>query len=209
MLIALGACSRRDSRLDTAADLMYPHPDSALALLDSIDPATLAGDRNRAYYALLYSQAQNKNHIYPTSDSLINIAVDYYTGHGPDSLRMLAHFFRSVAYNNMGTYRSAVFDGLIAKDIAEQLGQDYWIARASEEIANAYLNSYDMETGIRYSDIAIIYYNRTGYILNAHYVITDKATALSHKGDYTGAIDLLDSLYNNIALLIIIYMHMF
>ena len=116
MLVA-AACGH-DSRLDRADALMYPQPDKALALLDSIDPATLSGEADRARYALLYSQAQNKNNIYPASDSLIDIAVDYYDRSGHDSLRMLAHFYRSAIRNSAAAYHAALRDGLMAKDIA-------------------------------------------------------------------------------------------
>ena len=125
---------------------------------------------------------------------MANVAVSYYDHHGPDSLRMLAHFFRSVAYNNMALYRNALHDGLIAKDIADRLGHDYWTARACQEIANAYYSSHDMDATIRYSEIAINKFNKTGYFLNAQYIIIDKAMALTDKGDFSASINLLDSL---------------
>ena len=192
MLVA-AACGH-DSRLDRADALMYPQPDKALALLDSIDPATLSGEADRARYALLYSQAQNKNHIFPTSDSLIDIAVDYYDRSGHDSLRMLAHFYRSAIRNSAAAYHAALRDGLMAKDIAEQLDMPYWVARASQEIADAYYQSYDMDNAIRYSDIAARDFNRTGYHLNAQYVTVDKAISLSYRGFHDKAIQILDSL---------------
>ena len=77
-----------------------------------------SGDADRARYALLYSKTQNKNHIFPTSDSLIDIAVDYYDRSGHDSLRMLAHFYRSAIRNSAAAYHAALRDGLMAKDIA-------------------------------------------------------------------------------------------
>ena len=192
MLVA-AACGH-DSRLDRADALMYPQPDKALALLDSIDPATLRGEADRARYALLYSQAQNKNHIFPTSDSLIDIAVDYYDLSGHDSLRMLAHFYRSAIRNSAAAYHAALRDGLMAKDIAEQLDMPYWVARASQEIADAYYQSYDMDNAIRYSDIAARDFNRTGYHLNAQYVLVDKASAHINRGHYNEALRILDSL---------------
>ena len=194
MLVA-AACGH-DSRLDRADALMYPQPDKALALLDSIDPATLSGEADRARYALLYSQAQNKNNIYPASDSLIDIAVDYYDRSGHDSLRMLAHFYRSAIRNSAAAYHAALRDGLMAKDIAEQLDMPYWVARASQEIADAYYQSYDMDNAIKYSDIAARDFNRTGYHLNAQYVILDKAVALSHRGRYAESLRILDSMTN-------------
>ncbi|MBQ5750256.1 MAG: tetratricopeptide repeat protein, partial [Bacteroidaceae bacterium] len=63
--------------LDQAETLMNVAPDTALALLDSIDSHRL-GRADNARYALLRSQALDKNYIDITNDSLISIAVDYY-----------------------------------------------------------------------------------------------------------------------------------
>ena len=62
------------SVLLTEADaLMYESPDSALTILKSIGQADLQTEEHLAHYALLYSQALDKNYIDVTNDSLINI----------------------------------------------------------------------------------------------------------------------------------------
>ena len=62
--------------LDQAETLMNAAPDTALALLDSIDSQRL-GRADNARYALLRSHALETNFIDITNDSLISIAVDY------------------------------------------------------------------------------------------------------------------------------------
>ena len=64
-------------------------PDSsaaALRLLDSIDGGASMSDSHHARYALLLTQARYKNDLVPRNDSLIRIAVDYYSA-SSDSLR--------------------------------------------------------------------------------------------------------------------------
>ena len=51
---------------------------TALLTLRKID-ATSLNRHNTALYALLLTQAQYKNDIIATSDSLINIALDYFS----------------------------------------------------------------------------------------------------------------------------------
>ena len=53
-------------------------PDSALTVIQSIGADDLSSRELKAKHALLLSQALDKNFIDLTSDSLINIAVDYY-----------------------------------------------------------------------------------------------------------------------------------
>ena len=47
-------------------------------MLNTLSPDEMRQNRTRALYALLYTQAQEKNYVYETDDSLINIAVEYY-----------------------------------------------------------------------------------------------------------------------------------
>lgn len=65
--------------LDRAESYMEMHPDSALLLLKHIShPEKLRG-KQRADYALLLTQARDKNYLDSLqSDSLIKFAVDYY-----------------------------------------------------------------------------------------------------------------------------------
>ena len=78
-LLAVASCSRTDdARLAVAERQMAEHPDSALLTLRKID-ATSLNRHNTALYALLLTQAQYKNDITATSDSLINIALDYFS----------------------------------------------------------------------------------------------------------------------------------
>ena len=70
---------RYDTRLIHADSLLQEHePDSALLLLSAIDGATLRAANDRAYHALLLTQAQYRCYADITSDSTINVALDYY-----------------------------------------------------------------------------------------------------------------------------------
>lgn len=67
LLLFAMACStsgRVDTMLLEAESLMMEHPDSALAILDSISPSQLTSDRKRADYALLLTQARDKKWMY-------------------------------------------------------------------------------------------------------------------------------------------------
>lgn len=64
--------------LNWANTLINIAPDSALAILKSINNPSVLKGKAKADYALLFSQACDKNQIFHTNDSLICIAVDYY-----------------------------------------------------------------------------------------------------------------------------------
>ena len=76
----LAACTRSspNAQLVQADSLMQKFPDSALHFLEKIRPEELNSLEDRAYYALLVTQVQDKNYIFQENDSLIRIAVQYY-----------------------------------------------------------------------------------------------------------------------------------
>ena len=77
----LTACKDSKPITDTlhrAEALMNEHPDSAWAVLNTLSPDVMGRNSTRAHYALLYTQAQDKNYIDEVNDSLISVAVDYY-----------------------------------------------------------------------------------------------------------------------------------
>ena len=79
--------------LQDAEQYMQEHPDSSLHILARIDLSMIRREKTRAKYALLYSQALDKNYIDTDSDSLIRIAVDYSANHGLASDRVCALAF--------------------------------------------------------------------------------------------------------------------
>ncbi|MDE6262090.1 MAG: hypothetical protein K2M09_02150, partial [Muribaculaceae bacterium] len=80
MVLFMVGCtdSRVSEELIMAETIMEERPDSALAILREIDGSALSGE-SQARHALLLSQAYDKNYIDQMNDSLISIALDYYT----------------------------------------------------------------------------------------------------------------------------------
>lgn len=81
VLCVLTSCGRNDKIdecLNKAESCMSDTPDSALAILESIDSVHFDSRKQNARYALLKSMALDKNYIDRTDDSLVNIAVNYY-----------------------------------------------------------------------------------------------------------------------------------
>ncbi len=81
MFVVNSGCqpSRERRLLSHAEAVMEEHPDSAYKMLESIDTGALSSAGDKALYYLLMTQAMVKNDIPITSDSLIRIAVDYFS----------------------------------------------------------------------------------------------------------------------------------
>ena len=79
-LLLMAGCGRPaettlSAELQRAEDLMYPHPDSSLHILQAMTPPK--DELNHATWALLMTQAKYKCFV-DQSDSLVNIAHDYF-----------------------------------------------------------------------------------------------------------------------------------
>ena len=82
LLLACTACDRSTrhvtENLSQAEELIWTTPDSALHILESISTSRHLTGKEQADYALLLSLAQYRCYIPVSSDSLINLAIEYY-----------------------------------------------------------------------------------------------------------------------------------
>ena len=111
VLTACGSSADRASLV--AIDSLAMHnPDSACALLAAMPSDSLTTDDDKAYYALLTAIAEYKAQHQFTSDSTINIALNYYTHSGSDPDKRM---------------RSLLYKGCVMSELAEyKLAMDYY-----------------------------------------------------------------------------------
>lgn len=113
------ACNKPNSDLQQAEKLMGQHPDSALHILRRITANDISGKASRALYALLMSQAMDKNDIKSESDSLITIATNYYGANDPERAGY-AWFYHARTASNRGDAQEQADNLLKAQEYAEQ-----------------------------------------------------------------------------------------
>ena len=102
--------ARYDSRLAAADSLMHDHPDSALALVEAVNSASLTTEGDRAYRDLLLTQARYRCYITATSDSAISCALDYYRRHSGEREKLTrAYIYKGAVMEELGHPDSAMF----------------------------------------------------------------------------------------------------
>ena len=102
--------SKYDDRLVTADSLMPDSAARALSLLSQLDKEEFSHKADRAYYALLITQARYHCYQRATTDSIINIALDYYMRHEDETEKL----------TRVLTYKGAVMEELGQEDNAMQ-----------------------------------------------------------------------------------------
>ena len=197
ILLAMTCCGRHGAawrQMDAAEGLMESHPDSALRILDSIDPGSLGGQEEKARYALLKSMALDKNYIDTTDFKVLQPAIDYYPEHGTPDERLRTYYYQGRIYTNIADYESAMQLFMKAIDLREDVTDSLVLAHAYMALGTLNYNEYKIDAYIRNNiaaaDLYIKLNDRTvsairsytnaldGYILTRNKVKADSMLAV-------------------------------
>ena len=92
--ISLTSCSTTPSELKIAEQVMEVHPDSALHILQKLQPEKYNSDANKALYGILLFQALDKNDMTLQPDSFINFSISYYLKQEDKPNLAMAYFYK-------------------------------------------------------------------------------------------------------------------
>ena len=174
--------------LAKAEAIMYRYPDSALHILQGIQPDNPSNNEQYATWALLMTQAQYKNQI-EQSDSLINIAYSYFTKHDNAQRKALALYYKGILRHESHHAEDALSFYLEAATEIEKTN-DYQLGfLINSEVGLMYLyrklNDYAMEYFEKAHHNAELSDNQTYIAFSFIYI----ARAFSQKKQYNKAIE--------------------
>lgn len=117
-VLTLSSCASKDvtQALSRADELMWTKPDSALAVLESVDTLDLKTRAQRAEFSLLYTMAFDRNHLTIPNLHIIEPSVRYYERHGSKDTKMKMYFYLGVAQYDTGDLESAIVSYIRAKE---------------------------------------------------------------------------------------------
>ena len=191
------ACSRDKAAialLDSADSLMESLPDSALCILESINRDIITGNETKARYALLMSQALDKNYIDVTSDSLIATATRFYADR-PDSPELMKSlFYQARTYYNDGRFDRAAADATHAYEIAVKLDDPFWTGKTAELIADIFNCTYNYDECLNYRNIAVASYAKTGKQNFYQWALLNLSNDYINIGNYENARSIIDTI---------------
>ena len=174
--------------LAKAEAIMYRYPDSALHILQGIQPDNPSNNEQYATWALLMTQAQYKNQI-EQSDSLINIAYSYFINQDNAQRKALALYYKGILCHESHHAEDALSFYLEATTEIEKTN-DYQLGfLINSEVGLMYLyrklNDYAMEYFEKAHHNAELSNNQTYIAFSFIYI----ARAFSQKKQYNKAIE--------------------
>ena len=183
-LFVFGSCSHTPTaeELNKAEQLMTEAPDSAEKILNAIPRRNLKSRAQEARFALLYSQAMDKCYIDTDNDSLISVAVKYYSKRGSAHEKALAYYYESVVYRNAKNTDAQVESLVKAQQYAEKTtdhflngliyskqGQLYYFQfqfSEAEELFRKAVDAFDKANNIKNKMISLSNLSNALYFLN-------------------------------------------
>ena len=89
-------------------------PDSALVIIEQIEPSELSNKEERAKHSLLHSVALYKSYIDKSDFEILQPAIEYYKEHGTPTDKLLTNFHKGIIYQNQGNDAQAMISFLEA-----------------------------------------------------------------------------------------------
>ena len=149
--VLLAGCRQQQAdlpRLVELDSLITVAPDSAAALLEAIPADSLPTAADRAYHALLLTQAKYKADIHAYRLDTINLAVDYYAdGHDKDK-RTRSLLYKGCVMEELPQLDSAMYYYKYAEDMATQSGDTYHRGYALMRQASLFQSRYGKQQAI-------------------------------------------------------------
>lgn len=188
ILIILGCNGNKTTNklmpeLEQAEKVMFDHPDSALHLLESMEiPSSQTDKENHALWCLLVTQAQYKQALKISSDSLVRIAYDYYKPTNNARRKAMSALYMGGLNYNLGNIEESIRFYLEAKTEMEKtndyklgylimsgLGRIYLYRNLIEYAFEACQSAYNYsvkDSNLRYQMVSLQYLARCYCLLN-------------------------------------------
>ena len=173
--------------MDSAEQIMNDNPSQALNLLDSIDSKIIRSRASQARYALLYSETMYKNYIKAPNDSLIMIAVRYYSiGKDIDNL-FRSYYCLGCIYSDLNLIADAAVVLSQAEQLSIKIDDDYRIGLLYSQLGNVYSKSYDFQRAKDCYLKAVDHYGIVGKEKHKIYALSDVGGCSMQENDYDAA----------------------
>jgi hypothetical protein len=194
LLIILGAilavisfsCTSHEvkEKLAVSEEIMMSQPDSALTLIESIDPKQLHTDKDEALYGLLYTMATLKNNLPLQNDTLINYSVEYFDKKSDKKHLAMSLCYQGIVQQLSGYTYSALLSYLHALDVSEEIEDKFYNGLACRGIADIYSESYNSGDELAYAKREYDNFKAAGIQPFVNYAMLDLARAYHNNEEF-------------------------
>ena len=201
LTLCLVSCSHHSKHWETlisVESIMEERPDSALAVLQSIEIGDLSSKEEKGKRALLLSIALDKNEIRQTDFEILDPAIDYYKENGSSTEQMLTLFYQGQIHRINSQYAQALTCFCDAIKISDAPSNIHTIARVYDAQGDVYKSLAKWNETIKSKLFAADCFSKldnTDYCVSA---LLDVFYSYTQEGDFINAEKYLNESYDHI-----------
>lgn len=187
------SCSQSgiNQKLDSAEQCMNDAPEKALSILDNISQDALNTNEEKARYALLKSMALDKNYIDVQNDSLISIAVNYYSQRDDSDKKMKAYYYNGIVLKNMHNYPAAVISLEKAQREATVLNDNLYLGLIARNKGILFNRMANRTSALHNTEEAVRWFKSGGFDQYTAFGLLSLAIDYYNSREYDKALELL------------------
>lgn len=167
--------SALDNKLDDAEKVMNEFPDSALKILRGIEKGCLNSKAEQARFALLMSQALDKNYIDTTSFEILQPALDYFLKNVSPDEKLRTYYYQGRIFQNQENKDSAMQSFMRGREYCSNASDTLTMANLLVAQGTIFSITYKFEDFIKVNLEAAKLYSELG---RTDYEILSLANAL-------------------------------
>lgn len=191
--ILLVGCAREQELTDSliyAEKLLRRNPDSALAVLKKIDKERITSIDDKALYALIVTQAEDRYYISRSRDTLIYSITQLYKMTKNDFHQMLSYYYMARIKYNTNNYSQSILNLLDAESIAKRRGDNFYLGMIYRSFANIYSKIHNNVEYLNYSKASYDSFKRTGNQYYIDWAMLDIAKAYHSSKNYATSLNM-------------------
>ena len=193
--IILLSCSFQPRELSVAEQLIETAPDSALHILQGLNPTKYRFDNNRALYGLLMIRALDKKMLPLKPDSLLDFSIDYYMNHPDNDLLASCYFYKGRMCKYAFQYESAIIFYLKALDIVNYNNSKLLNAKINFDLGDIFLAQRDFSKAREKYRVAYNYFSSENQKIFAFYCLNNIGKTYTQQKLYNKAYPYYYSVY--------------
>lgn len=168
-----------------------------MEILEAILADSLHNRADRAAYALLYTQALDKNYLDPTDDSLMTVALTYYEDCGDRARLTLCHYYQGIVRQYNRNYPQALVSFFRAKQMAEEDGDMFRAGMACRGISDIYMECFNVADELTFARKEYEYVRKSGRQPYLDYSLSDLGRAVYNNRNFDEAIKISEQLIDS------------
>lgn len=177
--------------------LLLEHPDSALAMIDSIDTLSLISVRSKTEYIMLKAKCLDKNYIDDGSLLKEMVAYEpYIQRHGSVNDKMLYGYYLADQFYDSGQFEEASVRLLKVLEYSEKNSDYFYSGQSCWLLALIYLKTYNYVEELKYIKRAYDYLREGRFDYHADYAEIQLAEAFLKNEDRDKSFEYYDDVLN-------------